>query len=404
MSVTIDLIAVTAIGGLPLFMRHCSQSVTNSSLNGNTTSGDNDLSFARMAALNGVNLFSRLNDSNLMYCSTKESQIRWKVFKGCLVLIVIVEHMTDVIETHLHQLLDLVFDSLVMICGLNEIMSQNIERLKRCLRHSYQLIDHILNEFISSPLSRLPFITNNIEYSMSCQSYQHFMQSLVESGGQLSCSAFCWLQINRKLVAASHAFWSRLNTSKDALLAITLVNSLSDTDLLQTKEIPVYLPDNCPTSLSRLIVCQLAKNVVLCLLCAEEPSIDFIDTEIAIPLIDSKIHSEKFSIYLRNEIQILYPIDPNVIAFIIFRKDLKLYFTFGPIDDNFNVLLQSINWQTSDKYESYLVNETTKGYIICNDLMQIYLSFRFNASLNQMQSISNKTLNIISKDKYICSN
>ena len=396
---SIDLVGVTAMGGLPLFARRRSLSTT-----GETTGDhniDNELSFSRLAALNGVNLFSRLNDSNLLFCSTKDSQIRWKVFRGSLVLIVIVDNIQNLNQNHLSLFLDTVFDSLVLICGLNELLSQNIERLKRCLRLTYHLIDYLLFTFISNTLNRIPFLTNSIQYSMSGQNCHQFMQSLVESGAQLAQSSFCWLFINKKLVSGSHCFWTRLNSCKDALLITNLVHSLSDTDLMQTKEIAVYLPDNCPNSLSRLIVSQLSKGVVLCLLCGEQPSIDMIDTEIIVPLMDSKIHSEKFSKYLRNEIQTSFTVDNNIIGFFIWRKDLKVFTIFGKIEDKINGLMQSIDWENSDKYESYSINESSKCYTISSENSKICILFHFDITVNQMRTIATKTLNSIIKDKHI---
>ena len=396
---SIDVIAVTATGGLPLLARRAQ--VTTLASEGQQSVADNELSFSRLAALNGVNLFSRLNDANLLFCTTKDSSIRWKVFRGSLVLIAIIDNIPVINQNHLLMFLDTVFDSMVMMCGLNELLSQNTERLKRCLRLSYRLIDYLLNTFISNSLHRIPFITDTIEYSINGHNSLQTMQSLVESSAQLAQSSFCWLFINKKLVAGSQVFWNRLNSCKDALLITHLINSLSDTDLMQTKEMAIYLPENCPTSLSRLIVSQLSKGVVICLLCGEQPSIDVIDTEIIVPLMDSKLHSEKFSKYLTNEIQMSFTIDNNIMAFIIFRKDLKIFSTFGQMDDKMNVLMQSIDWQNSDKFESYSLNETFKSYTINSDISQICILFRFNISVNQMRLIANKTLNLLLRDKYI---
>ncbi len=414
---SVHLIGLTAMGGLPLFSRHVSMSrsnssnlsptessemesnIDNSNSNLSSNSSSNEISFARLAALNGVNLFSRLNDCDLLFCSTNTSQIRWKVYKGSVVLIIIVKNMSDMSQNHLLIFMDIVFDSLVLMCGLNDITSQNIERLKRCLRLSYQLIDYLLNSFISNTLLRIPLITNTIEYSIN--TYSEFMLSLVESAAQLASSSFCSIFINKKLITASKCWWTRLSSSKDALLITNLVNSMTDNDLMQTKEIAVYLPDNCPTSLTRLVVSQLSKGVVLCLLCAENPTLDLIESEIIVPLTDSKTHSEKFSKYLRNEIQMPFPVDENIIGFIIIRNDLKIFSTFGRLDDKLNYLMQLIDTQNSDNSESYLVNESAKCYHICKENLQIYVLFHFNIALVEMRSITYKTLNSLIKDKHI---
>jgi len=202
-------------------------------------------------------------------------------------------------------------------------------------------------------------------------------------------------------MTASKCWWTRLSSSKDALLISNLVNSMTDSDLMQTMEIPVYLPDNCPNSLTRLIISQLSKGVVLCLLCAENPTIDVIESEIIVPLIDSKIHNEKFAKYCRNEIQMPFPIDENIIGFVVLRKDLKIFSTFGRLDHKFNYLMQLIETENTEKFESYFVNQTSKSYHITNENFQIYVLFRFNISLSEMRSIANKTLNSLIKDKHI---
>ena len=94
-------------------------------------------------------------------------------------------------------------------------------------------------------------------------------------------------------------------------------------------------------------------------------------------------------------------IDGNVIGFFIWRKDVNVFSTFGKIEDKIEVLMESIDWQNNDKYESYSLNESTKSYTICSENCKISVLFHFDITVNQMRFISTKTLNSLLKDKYI---
>ncbi|RWS18282.1 protein fuzzy-like protein, partial [Leptotrombidium deliense] len=102
---SVNLVAVTASAGVPLFTRNICLNKPN----------EECIPFATLAALNGVNLFSRLNAYNLMSASTTDAKIWWKLYKGSIVLILIATTDTESTFSHssndmLSNLLDLIFD------------------------------------------------------------------------------------------------------------------------------------------------------------------------------------------------------------------------------------------------------------------------------------------------------
>ena len=73
----------------------------------------------------------------------------WNETKACLlpsIRLIIVVPMDCVSEFHLHRLLDNIFQSMVLLVGLDDLIAlRHIDRVKRELRASYSLVDCLLN-------------------------------------------------------------------------------------------------------------------------------------------------------------------------------------------------------------------------------------------------------------------
>lgn len=393
-----DLIGVTATGGVPLFAR---QSIRKSNESNQQT---DSLPFATLAALNGVNLFSRLNDADLLSCITKDSIIRWKVYKGSIVLIAIITNL-DINEEQLLNFVDVVFDCIVLTCGITEITCQNIERLKRCLKHSYQLIDYLINCLVGSGQHLLSLITSSVEYSLIGED-KDFFYSLVESVAQYASSSFCSLFVNQKLVSASKLWWTKLSCSRDSLVISFLVNSLSQTSPVQTSDMIVFLPENCPSSATRLIVSQLFDGAIICLLCAENPNLEIIENEIICPLKESKIHQEKFFNLVINP-KTPNLIGENIISLVVIRDDFQIMSQYGPIEEiSFKYILKLIELQNClssnrNSFESYISFSKYKCYYILHNQFRIFTILPNNLTTSEMRSLTSKTLNSLIRDKQI---
>jgi hypothetical protein len=264
------LTGVEAVGGIPLFSRQVGDQRSES------------IPFATLASLNGVNFFARLNHANLLSTSTTDTQIHWKVFNKSIVLIVIVSSnsstLTHVEQQVIDKTLQYIYDSLVLCCGLEELLSQNIERLKRCLKSAYPLVAHFLRLLIS-PATH-PNLVKGCVNSLHLEAHVNdFVKSLAESYSVMAGSDFACIIVNGFIVAASKGWWSRLSASKDAFLVINMVNAISGSfnSDVQTREVPIFLPENCPDTVTRLLVSEVHPNVFMVVLCGETPAIQFID-------------------------------------------------------------------------------------------------------------------------------
>lgn len=136
---------------------------TNSSL---VQIGDCSFSFLQLpfpvvGSLNGVHMFCETNGIDLQSCLTDDAKVIWKNFcdrwlypwtmlsmsvKSCFILTLFIHSITLIIVTqddiacdlHLTQILELVFNSMVLLYGLDDLSNiKNVERFKRDIRVSY---------------------------------------------------------------------------------------------------------------------------------------------------------------------------------------------------------------------------------------------------------------------------
>ena len=100
------------------------------------------MTFSKMASLNGVHMFLKTLDVELLNTDVPDTAIVWKEFNDCITLIAIASGTTKQV---INKLLDASFNSMVLIVGLKEIeQPRNVERLKRDLRICYPIIDKLM--------------------------------------------------------------------------------------------------------------------------------------------------------------------------------------------------------------------------------------------------------------------
>lgn len=391
---SVHLIGVTSQGGLPVCSRHFSNSSSSSSI-----------PFQTLAALNGVNLFSRLNNANLLETSTKDTKIHWKVFRGSITLILISSD-PDNSNDMLNQVLDRIFDGLVLMCGVNEVVGQNIERLKRSLRSAFPLIDYFL-ELICSENS-FSLLTQSMEYYLTTDHHLiEFMNSLVESYAQVASSSFACLFAKNTLVAASKSWWNKLNHTKDVLLIKWLVDSIPPNELLAPKVIPVYLPENCPNSITRIIVVQIFDSCNLVVLCGETPSLEYLETEAINSVKASQIHQEQFKKLIGIDHGFGLNINEQLKNFVFIKDDLKLITFYGCFDERkYRDLKKSIIMSQSSGVginnkktaEFYFKFQNYQIFYYYHNHCHLHSIFPLDLPLNSLKTISLKTMNTLLKD------
>lgn len=291
---SIDLIALASASGLPLASRRAD---LNRGLisRGDDAPGGPGMALNTVTTLYGLNLFTRLNDSELQFASSEHSQIKWKQFNGSILMVVVVEEVDFLSESDLSCLLELANDAIVLMCGLSDMSDANVERLKRRIKMAYPLLDHLLATFARNGTRRLSLVSGCTAYALTSRS--SYICSLVNNIAQAASTGYCALFVHRKLLAASRDWWSSLTSTRDAFLVSCLLASFFESDLIQTKEVLIHLPSS-PTTLTRLVVSQVTKGVFLCLLLGEHPSLEFIESQILVPLSDLKLQEERLSRYI----------------------------------------------------------------------------------------------------------
>ena len=100
------------------------------------------MTFSKMASLNGVHMFLKTHNIELLNTDMPDTTVVWKEFKGCITLIVIASGTTKKV---VDKFLDAAFNAMVLIVGLKDIeQPRSVERLKRDLRACYPIIDRLL--------------------------------------------------------------------------------------------------------------------------------------------------------------------------------------------------------------------------------------------------------------------
>ncbi|KAI1285251.1 Protein fuzzy -like protein [Halotydeus destructor] len=394
------LVGVTALGGVPLFSRQAGQQESEQSV-----------PFATLAALNGVNLFSRLNDADLKSTTTKNSRIHWKVFEGNIVLILLTKtNMTNletISSTCVENMLHLVFDALIFCCGSEEISGQNVERLKRSLRLAYPLVDYLLEQLLVRE-KHFNIITKTLSYIHIDGQVKEFMDSLIDWFKDLAQTDFSFILVNGKILTASEGWWSRISQSKDAVLVLAMVHCVLEsieTESDNVKEIPVFLPDNCPTAITRLIIAKIYQDVHLVALCGENPPLESLVSEGLNIIRESDNHQE----HLRKLHMLRYgstlPVDDRILSIILIKHDHRIMLRYGHADDmKLKDMLTMVEMSSTRNIslekpkELYVKFRSFQGFKLSHDQNELYTLFPLIMSLSEMRLISLKMLQLF-KDK-----
>ncbi|XP_074242171.1 protein fuzzy homolog isoform X2 [Saimiri boliviensis] len=246
---TVHLLCLAASSGVPLFCR--------SSRGG--APARQQLPFSVIGSLNGVHMFGQNLEVQLSSARTENMTVMWKSFHDSITLIVLSSEV-GISELRLERLLQMVFGSMVLLVGLEELTNiRNVERLKKDLRASYYLIDSFLrdSELIGD-------LTQCVDCVIPPEGtlLQEALSGFAEAAG----TAFVSLVVSGRVVAATEGWW-RLG-APEAVLLPWLVGSLPP----QTaRDYPVYLPHGSPTIPHRLLTLTLLPSLELCLLCGPSP-------------------------------------------------------------------------------------------------------------------------------------
>ncbi|CAH0561149.1 unnamed protein product [Brassicogethes aeneus] len=245
-----NVMCVSSASGLPIFSRK----------KGNAE----NLPFSTIGSLNGVHMFGKPINLEVLNTVTEDYSVAWKEYHDCVKIIGIASGCSVEILT---KLLDSVFSAVVLIVGLEEIKSQrNIERLKRELRVCYPIIDRLLDSLDcgDSTNKNSSDLVGLAEVILCTEN--HLIQIVLDSFTECVDSMFSSILIHGKVATATESWW---NLHPDEIKLLSILANSENSNI--SKDIPVFLPYKSPTVAFRFVALKLISDVQLCCLCGPAP-------------------------------------------------------------------------------------------------------------------------------------
>eukprot|EP00002_Diphylleia_rotans_P018187 TRINITY_DN352_c1_g1_i2.p1 TRINITY_DN352_c1_g1~~TRINITY_DN352_c1_g1_i2.p1 ORF type:complete len:261 (+),score=53.96 TRINITY_DN352_c1_g1_i2:168-950(+) len=231
--------------------------------------------FVHMGLFHALLHTSKKFNTPLKEIRTKDSRMLFQSFHESILLV-----LTTSSTTVQPELLELIFDAMVMMVGLNGIANApNTDLLKKSLKASYDLLDLFLR------VDQLPLCTclyapevlhlgQYNEQEVSVDITARIRQSLQELSTMTSATHVC-LYIEGKIAGATPDWWS-LHPQELALLSL-LLKSLPPAT---SRDIPIYLPHTNPKVPFRFMTFLFVPHVELVLLCGPEPDLNKIQNKV----------------------------------------------------------------------------------------------------------------------------
>ncbi|ELU10103.1 hypothetical protein CAPTEDRAFT_17914 [Capitella teleta] len=412
-----NLLCLTAGGGIPVFSR-CKGNVKQ-------------LPFPVLGSLNGVHMFCDTNGVNLQSCLTEDAKVVWKTFYDSLTLIIITQD-DNASDLHLTQTLDLVFHSLVLLYGLDDLSNiKNVERFKREIRVCYQVCDRLLEAVDSS--TSFSDLTGSVDVMMSTEN--QLLQTYLDAFVNAASSPFGFVILSGRVSVATSKWW-KMDVVERVILTI-LVSSLPKSS---SRDIPVFLPISSPKVPHRLMTFSLASDVEVCVVCGPKPTLADLQSEV-VRFWKSSVDS--LASLSRNFPRCFPPnaaLDKNLLGFLLENTDTGVCLSsvqpFGPNDSdpslspskrakilrNFykhvigtvwhkneigaQAETQSMHLNESERLlhvasDTYVCTSTHKCYALWTGEYRLLAVFNKSLPTYAMRSVCHKTLEILMRDKNV---
>ncbi|XP_044732200.1 protein fuzzy homolog [Chrysoperla carnea] len=300
---SLNVMCLTSSGGLPLFIRKKGDTI--------------NLPFSTVAALNGVHMFGKSHNIELLNTGTENAAIVWKEFQDSIVLIGIAHETSEEI---ISLLLESIFHAMVLTVGLEDIKNQrNVERLKRDLRISFPLIDRLLECVdTASTVNEIVDLVGLSEVILTPEN--HLLQTVLDTYAECMDSLYGCLLIHGRIAVATKNWWS-LHPDERKLLSLLI----STDNLATARDIPIFLPYKSPEVAFRLVTCTLIKNVVVCTICGPAPELAEVD-HIVVQCFKTMVEVLKSAeqCYPRNFPQSLQ-LAPEILGLLLINTDDKKF-------------------------------------------------------------------------------
>lgn len=262
-------------------------------------------------------MFCKNQGSQLMSTEFNDGKIIWKEFENSITVIGIGKGYSEIF---LSELVDLTFHAMVLCVGIEELRSvANLERLKRDLKMSFQVIDQLMESSDDIlMLNDCVLCSESLELSIKLTEY-------VEQ----TKSPYICLMVAQKTICATEAWWFDLDVIDRKLLTIlfSVMKSLP-------RDIPVFIPIKSPKHAYRFIAIALTQNLTVTLVCG--PTLTYMELE------------EITQKYWRNEIELLgnaercYPrnfsdkieLDSGILGILLINTKMKRFMISKNLQSN----------------------------------------------------------------------
>jgi hypothetical protein len=190
-----------------------------------------------MSTLNSIFTYGGNYGFNIHSIDSNSFKITWKMYRANLTLI-LVEQLDPVDASVYERKLDLLFDALVLMYGVDDLINvPSVDKLKREIRPAFKLLDAILEDNVDLFGGHLAeggldlVLVNDVS---------EFQSTLVASCVALNTSYAC-LMLGGRVVTASTAWWE-LKSSESHLISLLSLNMSYST----CRDVPIYLPHKNP--------------------------------------------------------------------------------------------------------------------------------------------------------------
>ncbi|KAG8223505.1 hypothetical protein J437_LFUL004973 [Ladona fulva] len=402
------------------------------------------LSFAVVASLNGVHMFTKSQSAVLHSTTTKESTVVWRDFESSLTLIGAV---TGVPEIAIYNLLGVVFDAMVLMVGIEELKEiRNVDRLKRNIRFCsppkvcFPLIDRLLESI--KPEGKMGASNDLVGLTEVILCHEnHLLQGILDTYAEAIDSMYGCLLIHGKIAVATSGWWSLTPVERSLLSLLASVENLAT-----LQDIPIFLPHKSPNVPFRLVTCRLLPWAEVLVLCGPKPSLQDVE-RIAIQswrLGNETLRAANVHCPTPRNIPSSLMIDGGILGFLLVDENLgKFMLSTNVLGDGAahgdvvshpvseahrKMVLRTFYWQISSTFmpssvkspdeetqnvssirecppralESYWCSEYHKCHAMQLGSNQIFVLYSAAVPTPTMRVLSRNTLKMIVNDKQLC--
>ncbi|XP_071528943.1 protein fuzzy homolog [Panulirus ornatus] len=247
------LIGLSAVSGVPLFVRH--------------TGPGKPPAYALIGSLNGIHVFGESHGVTLCTTRTQNANLMWKTYHDSIRL-VLIRGSETVGDSCDGNLLDLMFASLVLLLGLDTLTSAtNIERLKKDMKPCYALLDELLARAMGCEDHQgFSHLTGCAECLIPPE--QHTLQNELEKFAEGADSTYSCVMMQEYVLCGTRNFWSLSHIELVLLPLLVATNNFT-----VARDLPIYLPDKSPNVPFRMLVVRLTGQVSVVTLCGPTPTL-----------------------------------------------------------------------------------------------------------------------------------